>query len=82
MGGFLNLRLKKWMRSLITRRFQIPFALIPLITLVSKEQVMGVFKIGPKTNFNKSSHLQKCISEVVSNTRGKMVVLFAWEERG
>jgi Mn2+/Fe2+ NRAMP family transporter len=81
MGGFLNLRLKKWMRSLITRSFaivptmvvalyfnasdsaldvlnewlnvlqsiQIPFALIPLITLVSKEQVMGVFKIGPNT---------------------------------
>ncbi|KAL6623513.1 hypothetical protein ACP70R_033392 [Stipagrostis hirtigluma subsp. patula] len=81
MGGFLNLKLKKWVRSLITRSFaivptiivalffdasdsaldvlnewlnvlqsiQIPFALIPLITLVSKEQVMGVFKIGPNT---------------------------------
>ncbi|OEL36242.1 Metal transporter Nramp6 [Dichanthelium oligosanthes] len=81
MGGFLNLRLKKWVRALITRSFaivptivvalffdasdsaldvlnewlnvlqsiQIPFALIPLITLVSKEQVMGVFKIGPNT---------------------------------
>ncbi|KAG6784473.1 hypothetical protein POTOM_010169 [Populus tomentosa] len=79
MGGFLNLRLKKWMRALITRSFaiiptiivaiifntseasldilnewlnvlqsmQIPFALIPLLTLVAKEQVMGVFKIGP-----------------------------------
>ncbi|RZS24372.1 hypothetical protein BHM03_00057434 [Ensete ventricosum] len=79
MGGFLNLRLKKWSRSLITRSFaivptivvslffdtydsaldtlnqwlnvlqsvQIPFVLIPLLTLVSKEQVMGVFKIGP-----------------------------------
>lgn len=79
MGGFLNLRLKKWMRALITRSFaivptivvtiifntseasldvlnewlnvlqsiQIPFALIPLLTLVTKEQVMGVFKIGP-----------------------------------
>ncbi|XP_077216275.1 metal transporter Nramp3.1-like [Tasmannia lanceolata] len=78
MGGFLNLRLKKWMRSLITRSFaivptivvalvfdtsdstldvlnewlnvlqsiQIPFAVIPLLCLVSKEQVMGVFKIG------------------------------------
>ncbi|XP_073005429.1 metal transporter Nramp6-like [Typha latifolia] len=78
MGGFLNLRLKKWIRSLITRSFaivptiivalffdtsdsaldvlnewlnvlqsiQIPFALIPLLTLVSQEQVMGVFKIG------------------------------------
>lgn len=81
MGGFLNLRLKKWIRALITRSFaivpaivvalffdtsddaldvlnewlnvlqsvQIPFALIPLLTLVSKEQVMGVFRIGKKT---------------------------------
>ncbi|XP_072971714.1 metal transporter Nramp2-like [Typha angustifolia] len=81
MGGFLNLRLKKWMRALITRSFaivptiivalcfdtdgptmdilneslnvlqsvQIPFALIPLITLVSKEQVMGAFRIGSVT---------------------------------
>lgn len=79
MGGFLNLRLKKWMRALITRSFaivptmivalmfdatedsldvlnewlnvlqsvQIPFALIPLLCLVSKEQIMGTFKIGP-----------------------------------
>lgn len=78
MGGFLNLRLKKWMRSLITRSFaivptiivalifntsegalddlnewlnvlqsiQVPFAVIPLLCLVSKEQVMGTFKIG------------------------------------
>uniref|UniRef100_A0A0E0JBM0 Metal transporter n=1 Tax=Oryza nivara TaxID=4536 RepID=A0A0E0JBM0_ORYNI len=80
MGGFFNLKLKKWIRSLITRSFaivptiivalffdksdsldvlnewlnvlqsiQIPFALIPLITLVSKEKVMGVFKIGRNT---------------------------------
>ncbi|CAL5332503.1 unnamed protein product [Camellia sinensis] len=79
MGGFLNLRLKKWLRSLISRScaivptiivallfkrsedsldvlnewlnvlqsMQIPFALIPLFTLVSNEQIMGVFKIGP-----------------------------------
>ncbi|XP_059634152.1 metal transporter Nramp2 [Cornus florida] len=79
MGGFLNLRLKKWLRALITRScaivptiivalvfnrseasldvlnewlnvlqsVQIPFALIPLLTLVTKQQVMGVFKIGP-----------------------------------
>ncbi|XP_043708465.1 metal transporter Nramp3-like [Telopea speciosissima] len=78
MGGFLNLRLKKWLRSLITRSFaivptiivalvfdsseatldvlnewlnvlqsvQIPFALIPLLCLVSKEELMGTFKIG------------------------------------
>nr|CAD1822635.1 unnamed protein product [Ananas comosus var. bracteatus] len=79
MGGFLNLRLRKWVRAMITRScaivptiivalffdtenagmdalneslnvlqsVQIPFVLIPLITLVSKEQVMGSFKIGP-----------------------------------
>ncbi|WVZ59818.1 hypothetical protein U9M48_009913 [Paspalum notatum var. saurae] len=79
MGGFLNWRLKKWIRALITRSFaivptiivalyfntsgieldvlnewlnvlqsiQIPFSLIPLITLVSKEEVMGVYTIGP-----------------------------------
>ncbi|MQL98794.1 hypothetical protein Taro_031503 [Colocasia esculenta] len=78
MGGFLNLRLKKWLRSLITRSFaivptivvalifdgsdstldvlnewlnilqsvQIPFALIPLLSLVSKEEVMGAFTVG------------------------------------
>ena len=78
MGGFLDLRLKKWLRSLITRSFaivptmvvaivfntseasldvlnewlnvlqsmQIPFALIPLLTLISKEHIMGSFKIG------------------------------------
>lgn len=78
MGGFLNLRLKKWTRALITRScaiiptmivallfdsteesldvlngwlnvlqsVQIPFALIPLLYLVSKEQIMGTFKIG------------------------------------
>uniref|UniRef100_A0ACD5X2F0 Uncharacterized protein n=1 Tax=Avena sativa TaxID=4498 RepID=A0ACD5X2F0_AVESA len=81
MGGFLNLRLKKWLRAMITRSFaiiptmivalffdtedptmdilneslnvlqsiQIPFALIPLITLVSSEQLMGSFVIGPIT---------------------------------
>uniref|UniRef100_A0A0D3FL63 Metal transporter n=2 Tax=Oryza TaxID=4527 RepID=A0A0D3FL63_9ORYZ len=81
MSGFLNWKLKRWIRALITRSFaivltiavavwfntsdsaldvlnewlnvlqsiQIPFALIPLITLVSKEEVMGVFKIGPRT---------------------------------
>lgn len=79
MGGFLNLRLKKWMRALITRScaiiptiivalvfdtsegtldvlnewlnvlqsIQIPFALIPLLFLVSKEEIMGTFRIGP-----------------------------------
>ncbi|KAK6923106.1 NRAMP family [Dillenia turbinata] len=79
MGGFLNLRLKKWLRSLVTRScaiiptmivalatdtsedtldvlnewlnvlqsIQIPFALIPLLSLVAKEQIMGVFKVGP-----------------------------------
>lgn len=78
MGGFLDLKLRKWLRALITRScaivptmivalvfnkseasldvlnewlnvlqsVQIPFALIPLLTLVSNEHIMGVFKIG------------------------------------
>lgn len=86
MGGFLNWRLKKWIRALITRSFaivptiivalffnksgyeldvlnewlnvlqsiQIPFSLIPLITLVSKEEVMGVYKIGPRMKVSNS----------------------------
>ncbi|KAG8062733.1 hypothetical protein GUJ93_ZPchr0003g17781 [Zizania palustris] len=39
--------LNEWLNVL--QSIQIPFALIPLVTLVSKEQVMGVFKIGPRT---------------------------------
>eukprot|EP00252_Welwitschia_mirabilis_P023379 TRINITY_DN6590_c0_g3_i1.p1 TRINITY_DN6590_c0_g3~~TRINITY_DN6590_c0_g3_i1.p1 ORF type:complete len:499 (-),score=38.09 TRINITY_DN6590_c0_g3_i1:446-1942(-) len=78
MSGFLKLRIKKYIRSLITRMVaiiptvivalifdsseskldflnewlnvlqsvQIPFALVPLLCLTSKEQVMGYFKIG------------------------------------
>ncbi|KAK1398903.1 Metal transporter Nramp2 [Heracleum sosnowskyi] len=78
MGGFLNLRMKKWIRALITRScaiiptlavalifdtsqdaldvlsewlnvlqsVQIPFAVIPLLFLVSKGNLMGVYKIG------------------------------------
>ncbi|KAI3440380.1 uncharacterized protein J3R85_003722 [Psidium guajava] len=79
MEGFLNLRLKKWLRATISRSLaivptiivaivfntseasldilnewlnvlqciQIPFALIPLLTMVSQEHLMGSFKIGP-----------------------------------
>ncbi|KAH6796118.1 hypothetical protein C2S51_037104 [Perilla frutescens var. frutescens] len=78
MGGFLNLPIKKWLRSIITRScailptvvvaivfnrseelfddlnewlnvlqaLQIPFAVIPLLHLVSDEQIMGTFVIG------------------------------------
>ncbi|CAA0831730.1 Metal transporter Nramp2 [Striga hermonthica] len=78
MGGFLNLEIKKWVRSLITRScailptvivavafnrseelldvlnewlnvlqaMQIPFAVIPLLHLVSNEHIMGAFMIG------------------------------------
>ncbi|CAI9267118.1 unnamed protein product [Lactuca saligna] len=37
--------LNEWLNVL--QSIQIPFALIPLLTLVTKEEVMGVFKIGP-----------------------------------
>ncbi|XAR48397.1 hypothetical protein NMG60_11031216 [Bertholletia excelsa] len=79
MDGFLELKVKKWLRSMISRScaivptvvvalvfrkseaaldslnewinvvlsIQIPFSLIPLFTLVSKDRVMGLFKIGP-----------------------------------
>lgn len=92
MGGFLNLRMQKWMRSLITRScaiiptiivaivfnrsedsldvlnewlnvlqgMQIPFALIPLLTLVSNEHVMGVFKIGTTMEVSLESQILKC----------------------
>ncbi|RLN18937.1 hypothetical protein C2845_PM02G07770 [Panicum miliaceum] len=39
--------LNEWLNVL--QSIQIPFSLIPLVTLVSKEEVMGVFKIGPRT---------------------------------
>ncbi|KAJ1429531.1 NRAMP family [Sesbania bispinosa] len=37
--------LNEWLNVL--QAIQIPFALIPLLTLVSKEEVMGSFRIGP-----------------------------------
>ncbi|KAI4354067.1 hypothetical protein L6164_002967 [Bauhinia variegata] len=37
--------LNAWLNVL--QAIQIPFALIPLLTLVSKEEVMGTFQIGP-----------------------------------
>ncbi|KAG5141975.1 hypothetical protein AAZX31_07G057100 [Glycine max] len=37
--------LNEWLN--VVQAIQIPFALIPLLTLVSKEEVMGTFRIGP-----------------------------------
>ncbi|KAI9118535.1 hypothetical protein K1719_010867 [Acacia pycnantha] len=37
--------LNEWLNVL--QSMQIPFALIPLLTLASKEQVMGTFRVGP-----------------------------------
>ncbi|CAA7059803.1 unnamed protein product [Microthlaspi erraticum] len=37
--------LNEWLN--ILQSMQIPFAVIPLLTMVSKEHIMGVFKIGP-----------------------------------
>ncbi|GFZ18801.1 NRAMP metal ion transporter 2 [Actinidia rufa] len=110
MGGFLNLRLKKWLRALITRTFaivptmivalvfdtseetldvlnewlnvlqsvQIPFALIPLLCLVSKEEVMGVFTIWPRP--------QDLIKEIELSSNGCVLhiiwdVEFAFENK-
>ncbi|KAL7618833.1 hypothetical protein Lser_V15G00903 [Lactuca serriola] len=79
MGGFLDLDMRKWLRTLITRScaivptiivaiyfnrsedsldvlnqwvnvlqgMQIPFAVIPLVRLVSCERIMGPFRIKP-----------------------------------
>lgn len=79
MDGFLDLQMRKWLRTLITRScaivptiivavyfnrsedtldvlnqwlnvlqgMQIPFALIPLLKLVSSERLMGTFRIKP-----------------------------------
>ncbi|XLT90148.1 hypothetical protein S245_012126 [Arachis hypogaea] len=37
--------MNKWLN--VVQSIQIPFALIPLLTLVFKEKVMGTFRIGP-----------------------------------
>lgn len=81
MAGFLNLRVKKWIRVLVTRSVaivptvivalafdssqneldnlsewlnvlqsvQLPFALLPLLCLVSNARIMGVFVISKTT---------------------------------
>ncbi|MCH98514.1 metal transporter Nramp2-like, partial [Trifolium medium] len=41
--------LNEWLNVL--QAIQIPFALIPLLTLVSKQEVMGTFRIGPLLEF-------------------------------
>lgn len=107
MGGFLNLRLKKWIRALITRScaiiptiivalifdrsddmldvlnewlnvlqsIQIPFAVIPLLYLVSKEELMGVFKIGPVLKT-----LAWLVAALVIVINGYLIVDFLSEE--
>jgi len=103
MGGFLNLRLKKWTRSLITRSFaivptmivalvfnksestldvlnewlnilqsiQIPFALIPLLYLVSKEEIMGSFAIGRLLK-----NVTWCVAALVISINGYLLLDF------
>lgn len=99
MDGFLNLRVKKWIRVLVTRlvaivptvivalafdsseneldnlsewlnvlqSIQLPFALIPLLCLVSNTRVMGVFVIDNATKVRHgletldSTRSHKCI---------------------
>ncbi|GAA0139988.1 secondary carrier transporter [Lithospermum erythrorhizon] len=118
MGGFLNLRLKKWLRSVITRgcaivptmivavmfnrsdetldslnewlnvlqAMQIPFAVIPLLTLVTDEHIMGSFRIGTRMELiawliaglmiiiNGYILLDLFITQV----RGMLLILFVW----
>lgn len=93
MAGFLNLRVKKWIRVLVTRlvaivptvavalafdsseneldnlsewlnvlqSIQLPFALIPLLCLVSNTRVMGVFVISTVT---KVHHVLKTLCSI------------------
>ncbi|KAL5064036.1 hypothetical protein RYX36_025773 [Vicia faba] len=103
MGGFLNLRMKKWMRAMITRSsaivptmivalwfdtredsldvlnewlnvlqsVQIPFALIPLLCMVSKEQIMGTFKIGTVLKV-----ISWCVAALVTVINGYLLLEF------
>eukprot|EP00249_Psilotum_nudum_P020671 c27800_g1_i1 orf=511-2115(+) len=89
MAGFLNFRVKKWLRATVTRcvaivptviialifdssekeldqlnewlnvlqSIQLPFALIPLLCLVSRERIMGAFKLEP---------LLQCVSWLIA----------------
>lgn len=47
--------LNEWLN--VVQAIQIPFALIPLLTLVSKEEVMGTFRIGPIVEVSSPSNL-------------------------
>ncbi|KAL6975314.1 hypothetical protein U1Q18_024110 [Sarracenia purpurea var. burkii] len=52
--------------SMLFMLVQIPFALIPLLCLVSKEEVMGIFKIG---------HVLKMISWLVAGWQPALVIV-------
>ncbi|KAE8704123.1 Metal transporter Nramp2 [Hibiscus syriacus] len=106
MGGFLKLRLKKWLRALITRScaiiptiivalifntsernldvlnewlnvlqsIQIPFALIPLLCLVSKEQIMCAFKIGNVLKVGRTPSYLICVVPETCRVRESVTV--------
>ncbi|GFP89872.1 metal transporter nramp2, partial [Phtheirospermum japonicum] len=103
MGGFLNLQIKKWVRSLITRScailptvivaiafnrseelldvlnewlnvlqaMQIPFAVVPLLHLVSSEHIMGGFVIGTALE-----RISWCVAALVILVNGYVLVDF------
>ena len=52
--------LNEWLN--VVQSIQIPFALIPLLTLVSKEEVMGSFRIGPVVEV---SYFFNCLISIV-----------------
>ncbi|CAH1431205.1 unnamed protein product [Lactuca virosa] len=44
MSGFLDLKMRKWLRNLMTLSFELPFALIPLLKFSSSSTKMGPHK--------------------------------------
>ncbi|XP_057794374.1 metal transporter Nramp3.1-like [Salvia miltiorrhiza] len=103
MGGFLDLPIKKWLRSVITRScailptvlvavlfnrseelfdelnewlnvlqaLQIPFAVIPLLHLVSDEHIMGSFVVGTTIE-----RISWCVAGIVIAINGYVLVDF------
>ncbi|KAL1329104.1 metal transporter Nramp2 [Arachis hypogaea] len=65
--------MNEWLN--VVQSIQIPFALIPLLTLVSKEEVMGTFRIGPIVE-----RVSWCVAVLVIMVYGYMLLGFFLSE--
>ncbi|KAL4336569.1 hypothetical protein AHAS_Ahas12G0023300 [Arachis hypogaea] len=65
--------MNEWLN--VVQSIQIPFALIPLLTLVSKEEVMGTFRIGPIIE-----RVSWCVAVLVIMVYGYMLLGFFLSE--